>query len=98
MERYKGLEWPAVVVTDEWKPWVDTSKTGSEQLFTAMTRTTRLLVIVLWRGGDPATRQLLGKLDGRRLLFWDEPAKEAFDRLLQEDDEVPFRTVDLRLP
>lgn len=31
---------------------------------------------------------LLAKLDRTRLLFWDELGQEAFDRLREEDDEV----------
>jgi hypothetical protein len=45
-----------------------------------MTRTTALLVIVLWEDGDADTTALLGRLDGDRLLFWDEAASTAFDR------------------
>ncbi|MDX6683350.1 MAG: hypothetical protein QOG94_3389 [Solirubrobacteraceae bacterium] len=80
MRRYKGLEWPCVVVTDERRPWRDTSEAASERLFTAMTRTTALLVIVLWEDGDADTAALLRRLDGERLLFWDEAASAAFRR------------------
>jgi SAM-dependent methyltransferase len=80
MRKYKGLEWPCVVVTNERRSWRDTSEAASERLFTAMTRTTALLVIVLWEDGDADTTALLGRLDGDRLLFWDEAASTAFDR------------------
>lgn len=80
MEKYKGLEWPCVVVTNEPVGQSDTSEAASERLFTAMTRTTKLLVIVLWADGDADTTALLGRLDGDRLLFWDESASTAFDR------------------
>ena len=80
MHKYKGLEWPGVVVTDErTTARDDTSEAASERLFTAMTRTTSLLLIVLWRDGDPNTRSLLGRLDSERLLFWDERAEQAFE-------------------
>jgi hypothetical protein len=45
-----------------------------------MTRTTALLVIVLWEDGDADTAALLRRLDGERLLFWDEAASAAFRR------------------
>jgi hypothetical protein len=68
------------VVTNERRSWRDTSEAASERLFTAMTRTTALLVIVLWEDGAVDTTALLGRLDGDRLLFWDEAASTAFDR------------------
>ncbi len=68
MLRYKGLERPCVVVTNERRWRLDTSEAASERLFTAMTRTTRLLVIVLWEDGDAPTTALLGRLNGDRLL------------------------------
>lgn len=79
MLKYKGPEWPCVVVTNE-RARLDTSEAASERLFTAMTRTTALLVIVLWDDGDEDTTALLGRLDGDRLLFWAEAASTAFDR------------------
>lgn len=84
MRKNKGLEWPCVVVTNERRgSRRDTSETVSERLFTAMTRTTALLVIVLWEDGDADTTALLGRLDCDRLLFWDAVASTAFDRARQ---------------
>ncbi|MDX6721061.1 MAG: hypothetical protein QOJ63_3315 [Solirubrobacteraceae bacterium] len=80
MRKYKGLEWPCVVVTNERRSWRDTSEAASERLFTAMTRTTAMLVIVLWEDGDADTTALLGRLNGDRLLFWDDAASTAFHR------------------
>jgi SAM-dependent methyltransferase len=81
MRKYKGLEWPCVVVTNERRgSWRDTSEAASERLFTAMTRTTALLVIVLWEDGDADTTALLGRLDADRMLFWDAAASTSFDR------------------
>lgn len=80
MRKYKGLEWHCVVVTNERRSWRDTSEAASERLFTAMTRTTAMLVIVLWEDGDADTTALLGRLNGDRLLFWDDAASTAFHR------------------
>ncbi len=86
MEKHKGLEWPTVVVSDERSGRVDTSETASERLFTAMTRTTRLLVVVLWPDGDPALGAMLAGLDESHLTFWDRDAHAAFARLSERRD------------
>ncbi len=83
MEKHKGLEWPAVVVSDERGRGADTSETASERLFTAMTRTTRLLVVVLWRDGDPALGAMFAGLGAARVTFWDSQAHAAFARLTE---------------
>lgn len=81
MEKHKGLEWPTVVVSDDRRGREDTSETASERLFTAMTRTTRLLVVVLWHDGDPALGAMLAGLGASRVTFWDRHARAAFARL-----------------
>lgn len=81
MEKHKGLEWPTVVVSDERSGREDTSETASERLFTAMTRTTRLLVVVLWRDGDPVLGAMLAGLGASRVTFWDRHAYASFARL-----------------
>ena len=63
-----------VVVSDERSGRMDTSETASERLFTAMTRTTRLLVVALWPDGDPVLGAMLAGLGETHVTFWDHHA------------------------
>ena len=93
MEKYKGLEWPAVVVSDARRDGEDTSETASERLFTAMTRTTRLLVVVLWKDGDPALGTMLAGMGANRVTCWDRHAHAAFARLLERASGAPMTSL-----
>jgi SAM-dependent methyltransferase len=79
MDRAKGCEWEAVVVSNE-RPSVDRSESLPERIFTALTRTTSLLIIVVWDDGDADIASLVGRLREDRLLFWSEAAETAFTR------------------
>ena len=77
MDYFKGLEWPAVVFSD--RALINTEESLGEWVFTALSRAATLLVIVLWPDGRGETKTWLGRLDPDHLLFWDKPAREAFD-------------------
>ena len=49
-----------------------------EWVYTALTRSTSVLVIVLWPDATPAVRAVLGRLREDRLLFWTPSARRCF--------------------
>jgi hypothetical protein len=50
-------------------------------VYTGLTRATHLLLLVLSDDLCPEHREVLGRLDSRRLIFWSEAAEHAFHRL-----------------
>lgn len=80
MRKIKGLERPCVIFSDKAKLPVD--ECVGEWVYTALTRATTLLVIVLHEEGDERISNAIAKLDPRRLLFWDNAAEQAFRRLM----------------
>ena len=69
------------VRSDSNRAEIDTDDALEEWIFTALTRVTSLLLIVVWLDGQPEVSALLGKLDPDRLLFWDEDAERAFSSI-----------------
>lgn len=83
MLEFKGLEWPAVVVTNEAGSPFGEVDSAVERFFTAVTRATRLLVIVLWAEGDSTINRLLSMFEEDRVTFLDEDAQAAMRRMRQ---------------
>jgi hypothetical protein len=74
-KRFKGLEWPFVLISD--KAAAPYGEAVEEWLFTALTRTSSVLVIVLWPDGRRDLKRLFGRLRSDRLLPWDKNAERA---------------------
>ena len=53
-------------------------------IYTALTRTTCLLVIALVERTPPEVRRLVATLDSQHLLFWDEAAETLFTKWMDE--------------
>ena len=83
MRRFKGLEWRCVVFSDGAD--ICAGESLGEWVFTALTRATSLLVMVLWPDGDPEIKSILGRLREDRLLFWSQAARDAFVDGLGDD-------------
>lgn len=77
MRAIKGLERPVVI----WPTscLMGASSTAAEWIYTILTRTTTLLVIVLQANTDPRVVEAVQHLRRDRLLFWDRSDEEAFD-------------------
>lgn len=80
MRRIKGLERPLVLWST--RAILDVDEAKGEWVYTILTRTTTLLVIVLSVSTQPEIAELVGVLRRDRLLFWTEAAEKAFDRLV----------------
>lgn len=84
MLKIKGLERPLVLwrSTDiaETVPGVSVP----ENIYTALTRTTSLLIIALGRETRMDVRELVTRLDRRHLCFWNESAEKRFDDWVEE--------------
>lgn len=89
-ERFKGLEWPFVLISD--KAAAPRSEAIDEWVFTALTRTSSVLVIVLWPDGRADLKRLFARLRFDRLLPWDESAERALKSCLTyvSNDRPPF--------
>jgi len=76
MRKIKGLERPFVV----WSTGaaIDTTSTLGEWIYTILTRTTCVAVIILSSETIPPVRAVVGRLDKSRLLFWDQRAEDVF--------------------
>ncbi|WP_354699050.1 DNA helicase [Paraconexibacter sp. AEG42_29] len=90
MLKYKGCEWPVVVMTDAWSGHrpvddadLDLIETLEQHAFTVLTRSTRVLIIALARDGNAvhAVSRFLGHSPVDRLLFWTEEAQQRFAAL-----------------
>ena len=77
----KGLERDCVL----WAGWQPTpasfADAALEMAYTALTRASGLLVLMLSDTLPSLHRELLGLLDPNRLIFWTPEAREAFERL-----------------
>lgn len=82
--QWKGLEFPAVVWSTAAMPvFADESK--QEVVYTALTRATSILVIVIRQGTSPEVAGALANLRPRDLYFWDDAAEAAWQRVMGED-------------
>lgn len=76
MLRIKGLERSCVVFSD--RATIGGDESVPEWVYTALTRSTSVLVLVLWSHTSPAVRSVIGRLREDRLLFWTPAARDAF--------------------
>ncbi len=76
MLRIKGLERSCVVFSD--RATIGGDESVPEWVYTALTRSTSVLIIILWQDSAPAVRAVLGRLREDRLLFWTPTARDAF--------------------
>lgn len=76
MLRIKGLERACVVFSD--RAAMGGDEAIPEWIYTALTRSNALLVLVLWPDAAPAIRAVIGRLREDRLLFWSAGARSAF--------------------
>lgn len=93
MLRIKGLERSCVVFSDR-------SKIGGDEsmpnwIYTALTRSTSVLIIVLWPDAAASTKAVLGRLNRDCLLFWTKEALTAFEDAskLVDSDHDPLKPV-----
>ena len=77
MNKLKGLEAPGVVFSD--RVSIDAGESLGEWVYTALTRATNLLVLVLWPDASPDIKEVLGRLDRMHLNFRDEEATARFE-------------------
>jgi hypothetical protein len=93
MLRIKGLERSCVVFSD--RSVIGGDESTPEWIYTALTRSTSVLVIVLWPDAADATKAVIGRLREDRLLFWTPEARSAFHAAssLVGTDEDPLRAV-----
>ena len=82
MLKAKGLEYPVVVVSDQ----EGVNGEVSEGLYTALTRATHLAIVLLEAEGSNATWPVLAQLDRRRMIFYDDASRVAFDLLRSASD------------
>jgi len=93
MLRIKGLERSCVVFSD--RSVIGGDESTPEWIYTALTRSTSVLVVVLWQDAADSTRAVMGRLREDRLLFWTPAARAAFHeaRSLVGSDADPLRPV-----
>lgn len=72
----KGLEWATVIVSN--LPTKRDPDDIDEFMYTAMTRATSLLLIVIARGHSPRRGRAIARLRRDRLLFWNDEAMRRF--------------------
>ena len=77
MRKIKGLERPLVVWPT--RAPIPTTSTLGEWVYTILTRTTCVVVIILSSDTDEAVRAVVSRLDRTRLLFWNQQAEDVFD-------------------
>ena len=82
MLRIKGLELPLVIFPTDATPPFD--EATEEWVYTALTRSTCVLVIAVCEETSPDIADTLRHIDRRReqLMFWDESAVAAWDAML----------------
>ena len=82
MLRIKGLELPLVIFPTDATPPFD--EATEEWVYTALTRSTCVLVIAVCEETSPDITEALRHIDQRReqLMFWDESALVAWDTML----------------
>lgn len=83
----KGREWPTVIFSSRSLPLP--GEVAAEWVYTTLTRTKCLLVLVLWPDGNQDVHHALQLLRRDRLLFWTPAAESAFRRL-GYDPDVPL--------
>ncbi|HVM07924.1 MAG TPA: UvrD-helicase domain-containing protein [Acidimicrobiales bacterium] len=93
MLRIKGLERSCVVFSD--RAVIGGDESAPEWIYTALTRSTSVLIIVLWPDAADSTKAVLGRLHEGQLLFWTPAARAAFDeaKSLVGSDADPLRPV-----
>ena len=84
MRKIKGLERPLVVWPT--RALIPTASTLGEWVYTILTRTTCVVVIILSSDTDEAVRAVVSRLDRSRLLFWNQQAEDVFDSWAQTVD------------
>jgi SAM-dependent methyltransferase len=91
MLRIKGLERSCVVFSD--RAVIGGDESLPEWVYTALTRSTSLLIIVLWPDAPAAVQSVIGRLREDRLLFWTPAARAAFAeaRSLVGGDDDPLK-------
>lgn len=77
MVKIKGLERPFVIWST--RSVKDEKDTLAEWVYTILTRTTALLVIVLSPDTDPSVRSVVARMDRDRVMPWTEAAADLFD-------------------
>lgn len=77
MRKIKGLERPLMIWPT--RATIPTASTLGEWVYTILTRTTCVVVIILSSDTDEAVRAVVSRLDRSRLLFWNQQAEEVFD-------------------
>jgi len=90
MRKIKGLERTCVVFSD--RATFGGDEALPEWIYTALTRSRAVLVLVLWPDSPPAVRAVIGRLRRDRLLFWSAAARDWFDdaRALVGGDDDPL--------
>lgn len=83
MLKKKGLEFPLVLFpTNVMPPYEETSL---EWLYTALTRATSVMMLAACPSTNESVAQALALLDSDHLMFWDDHARSAWDRLVAAD-------------
>jgi superfamily I DNA and RNA helicase len=90
MRKVKGLERTCVVFSD--RATFGGDEALPEWIYTGLTRSRAVLLLVLWPDASPAVRAVVGRLRRDRLLFWSSEARDLFDDAQQSrgSDDDPL--------
>ena len=83
MLKKKGLEFPLVLFPTNVMPPYE--ETRLEWLYTALTRATSVMMLAACPSTNESVAQALALLDAEHLMFWDDQARSAWDRLVAAD-------------
>ena len=80
MLKKKGLEFPLVLLPTNAMP--PDEETSPEWLYTALTRATSVVMLAACPPTNESVGRALALLDSEHLMFWDDHARSAWDRLV----------------
>lgn len=87
MNKIKGLERPCVIWSTRAR--IVSDEALGEWIYTILTRTTGILIIVLSKDTPPGVAHYLSFLDKKKLLFWSNSAKDRFMELSKAQPIAP---------